>query len=219
MKPQIGNLKDSEGQVWNGVKETKTGSRALLVVGACVFLALMTAAILGSVYLGYSLHPLGSVGKQQTYTADFYQDGHHVVKETLVITERESMYAATNGTVVKDYETGFAVYKMDHLPGCYLTTFNMSEKDNYSSNSQNQVSIEVKQTLKQRYSVTDITVNRAVLGPQAASMCAGRDLYMLRQQTDSTNDVALVKRAAAADHVIIICCRCGDCVVIIVREQ
>ncbi|WAR11002.1 hypothetical protein MAR_036078 [Mya arenaria] len=197
MKPQIGNLKDSEGQVWNGVKETKTGSRALLVVGACVFLALMTAAILGSVYLGYSLHPLGSVGKQQTYTADFYQDGHHVVKETL----------------------GFAVYKMDHLPGCYLTTFNMSEKDNYSSNSQNQVSIEVKQTLKQRYSVTDITVNRAVLGPQAASMCAGRDLYMLRQQTDSTNDVALVKRAAAADHVIIICCRCGDCVVIIVREQ
>ncbi|XP_052814118.1 uncharacterized protein LOC128241201 [Mya arenaria] len=103
----------------------------------------MTAAILGSVYLGYSLHPLGSTGKQQTYTVDFYQDGQHVTKETLVITEREEVYAATNGTVVKDYETGFAVYKMDHFPGCYLTTFNMSDRDNYSSNGQQQVSPDI----------------------------------------------------------------------------
>ncbi|WAR10684.1 hypothetical protein MAR_035760 [Mya arenaria] len=164
MKPQIGNLKDSEGQVWNGVKETKTGSRTLLVVGACVFLALMTAAILGSVYLGYSLHPLGLTGKQQTYTADFYQDGHHVVKETLVITERESMYAATNGTVVKDYETGFLVYKMDHLPGCYLTTFNMSDKDNYSSNGQQQIPrmtvrwLKEQQTMSSSYVPADADV-------------------------------------------------------------
>ncbi|XP_052812307.1 uncharacterized protein LOC128240166 [Mya arenaria] len=218
MKPQIGTLKDSEGQVCNGVKETKTGSRALLVVGACVFLALMTAAILGSVYMGYSLHPRGSTGKQQTYTADFYQDGVHVAKETLVITEREEMYAATNGTVVKDYETGFAVYKMDHLPGCYLTTFNMSDRDNYRSNGQQQLSVEVTHTSKQRYSVTDIIVNRAVLGPQAATMCAERDLYMLRQQTNSTNDGRLVKRESSWSVSATFCC-CGYCLRVTVSSN
>ncbi|WAR11005.1 hypothetical protein MAR_036081, partial [Mya arenaria] len=176
MTPQMGTFKDSEGQVGNGSKETKNGRRALLVAGACVFLTLLTAAVLGSVYLGYSLQSRGSTGKQHTFTADFYQDGFHAVKETLVITERENVYASINVSVVQDYETGFEVFKMDHLPGCYLTTFNMSDRDDYNINGQRQVSIEVTQTSKQRYSVTDITVNRVVLGPQATAMCAERDL-------------------------------------------
>ncbi|XP_052814116.1 uncharacterized protein LOC128241198 [Mya arenaria] len=177
-------------------QENQAGRRTLLVAGACVFLTLLTAAILGSVYLGYSLHLRGPTGKQQTYMADFYQDGHHIFKETLVITDRENMYATINGTVVNDYETGFQVYKMEHLPGCYLTSFNMSNRDDFSSNGQRQqVSIEVTQTSRQRYSVTDIAVNSAVLGPQAATMCTGRDLFMLRQQANSTNNGRLVKRA------------------------
>ncbi|XP_052814196.1 uncharacterized protein LOC128241301 [Mya arenaria] len=193
MKVQMGTAKDSEAQVFKGVQGTNTGSRAMLVGSACVFLTLLTAAILGSVYLGHSLHHRDSTGKQQTYTADFYQDGHHVVKETVVITKREDVFASPNNSVVKDYDTGFAVYKMDHLPGCYLTTFNISDRDNYSNNGQQQVSIEVTHTTKQRFSVTDIAVNRAVLGPQAAAMCVGRDLFILRQQTGRCNVQVTVK--------------------------
>ncbi|XP_052812492.1 uncharacterized protein LOC128240047 [Mya arenaria] len=107
---------------------------------------------------------------------------------------------------------------MDHLPGCYLTTFNMSDRDNYRSNGQQQLSVEVTHTSKQRYSVTDTIVNRAVLGPQAATMCAERDLYMLRQQTNSTNDGRLVKRKSSWSVSATFCC-CGYCLRVTVSSN
>ncbi|KAK3588251.1 hypothetical protein CHS0354_021504 [Potamilus streckersoni] len=157
--------------------------RTRFLVGLVVLIIIVTAVVVGAVFLGKQL----TTDSFQTFQASYKTNNKNDASETITVGATEVKFQIKGvADVVLDFDKGLSMYmrRDEERSLCFLTTFNASEgmapKELKEYLEKTQGTIEAQREIQICYKYTNVSItNRNFLSPITKAMCSNVEIFWM----------------------------------------